>query len=325
MSPRIILHPAIVVAIVGLLAPTTCFCRPIITQEPKSQTNVVGGTVTFVVEASGTAPLSYQWSFNSVGNPLPGATNAISVITNVQASHVGAYRVVVTNAEGSVTSRVASLEIESTFTKITTGPVVTDLGLSWGVTWADYDNDGLLDLDISNNDGPNFLYRNAGNGNFTRITTGPVGTELNGLSKTWGDFDNDGDLDVFTPGIRGMLHRIYRNNGDGSFTLLSANEVGSVALNGGNGREVSLGDYDNDGYLDLFIASGLGFANELYHGSVGGQFEKITTGPIPQDGDDSIQGGWSDYDDDGDLDLLVAAHGSKFFYQTRGCFGRRYS
>ena len=60
-----------------------------------------------------------------------------------------------------------------TFTRITTGPIVTNVASSVGATWVDIDGDGNLDLFVSNADGPNLLFRNEGNGVFTRITNGP--------------------------------------------------------------------------------------------------------------------------------------------------------
>ena len=159
---------------------------------------------------------------------------------------------------------MARLEIDPTFTKITAGPIVTDGGSSWGVSWGDYDNDGLLDI-VFGNEGPNFLYRNAGNGTFIRITSGPTASS-GGAGQAWGDYDNDGDLDLFAVGWAGIQHRLYRKNGDGSFTNLTSQAAGSLVNSGGYASAVSLGDFDNDGYLDVFIAN-TAVTNELYHGS----------------------------------------------------------
>jgi hypothetical protein len=83
---------------------------PGISVQPQSQTNTVGTAVTFQVTAAGSAPLSYQWSFD--GAALPGATNASLTLTNVTRAQAGGYSVVVTNAVGSVTSApLAALSI----------------------------------------------------------------------------------------------------------------------------------------------------------------------------------------------------------------------
>jgi len=89
-----------------LLPPTNL----IITTQPTNQAVSVGGNATFSVTATGTAPLSYQWSKD--GNALPGATNATLTFTNVQPPRIGDYRVVVGNGAGSVTSSVATLNIQ---------------------------------------------------------------------------------------------------------------------------------------------------------------------------------------------------------------------
>src|SRR5262245_39848028 len=85
-----------------------------------------------------------------------------------------------------------------TFTRVTTGPIVTDSGHSFGCAWGDYDNDGDLDLIVGRGYGDaSALYRNNGNGTFTRVSnaiTEAVG-DTDGV--VWGDYDNDGDLDLF--------------------------------------------------------------------------------------------------------------------------------
>ena len=82
---------------------------PVITLQPQSQTNVVGGTASFSVAASGTAPLSYRWSWN--GTNLVGATNATLTLNNVQSAQAGDYLVLVSNLAGSTNSAVAKLTL----------------------------------------------------------------------------------------------------------------------------------------------------------------------------------------------------------------------
>ena len=84
---------------------------PSITQQPVSQTNLVGSTVTFSVAATGTPPLAYQWQKDGVN--LSGQTNASLTLANVQPSAAGRYRVIVSNAAGSVTSAEATLTVLS--------------------------------------------------------------------------------------------------------------------------------------------------------------------------------------------------------------------
>jgi len=91
-----------------------------------------------------------------------------------------------------------------TFTRITTGSIATDAGLSQAATWSDYNNDGNVDLFVPNTIfEDNFLYLNNGDGTFTKILSSTIVNDggnaqtANSETATWGDFDNDGDLDVF--------------------------------------------------------------------------------------------------------------------------------
>src|SRR5512135_2259026 len=84
------------------------------------------------------------------------------------------------------------------FTKITTGPIVSDGAHSLAAAWVDFDGDGDLDLFVTNPDGPNLLYRNDGHGVFTRITSGAiVNAGLGSFSASWVDMNNDGCLDLY--------------------------------------------------------------------------------------------------------------------------------
>ena len=83
---------------------------PAITNQPASLTNNVGSNATFSVTAGGTAPLSYQWYFNT-NTTLPNATNTSLALTNIQLTNTGNYRVIITNSTGSVTSSFAALTV----------------------------------------------------------------------------------------------------------------------------------------------------------------------------------------------------------------------
>src|SRR5438132_838366 len=98
-----------------------------------------------------------------------------------------------------ILSLIAMLPANAQFTLITNGAVVTDGGDSTGCAWGDYDNDGYLDLFVSNFGTPlNYLYHNNGDGSFTRLTTGAMATNhASSEGAAWGDYDNDGNLDLF--------------------------------------------------------------------------------------------------------------------------------
>jgi hypothetical protein len=169
--------------------------------------------------------------------------------------------------------------------------------------WADYDGDGWMDLLVIGN-GTNFLYHNERDGTFRQILTNaiatddwPGGTEAG----AWGDYDNDGLPDLFVTGDDGSPNRLYHNDGDGNFTsvTMAPRPAGSDSMG------CAWGDYDNDGYPDLFVCN-RGAPNALYRNNGDGTFTQILTGdPVNDDGQYSICG-WVDYDNDGFLDLFVS-------------------
>ena len=151
---------------------------------------------------------------------------------------------------------------DGTFSKITTGIIVNETSYSVGSAWGDYDNDGFLDMFVANRLGSNFLYRNNGDGTFTKITSGTVVTDVadaNGCS--WGDYDGDGYLDLFVTNWNGQHNALYKNNGDGTFTKIT---TGNLVIEGGNSVACGWADFNNDGFLDLFVANVGGQNNFLY-------------------------------------------------------------
>ena len=205
---------------------------------------------------------------------------------------------------------------DGTFSKIINNAIVNDITPARGCGWADYDNDGDIDLAISHIG--NNLYNNSGDGTFTKITTGDIASFSGfSLSTAWADFDNDGDMDLFI--ANGIIKRLfYRNNGDGTFSLITTipiiTDQSSFILG------CTWADYDNDLDLDLFLTTGLGNRkNFLYRNNNDGTFTQITNGPLVNDLSDT-QGSslWGDYDNDGDLDVFVTNIGQNFLYQNNG-------
>src|SRR5439155_599106 len=122
------------------------------------------------------------------------------------------------------TNPPASLNVS--FTKVTTGDLITDGGSSHSVAWGDYDNDGFVDLFVTHPFGPNFLYHNNGEGTFTRVTTGSIGNDDSTAGNAaWGDYDNDGYPDLFVARGAGLKNLLYHNHGDGTFTKISAGAI----------------------------------------------------------------------------------------------------
>ncbi len=180
------------------------------------------------------------------------------------------------------------------------------------VSWVDYDNDGDLDLYVLRN-GANAMYRNDGGGTYTPITTGPLADAGYGLEHAWFDYDNDGDLDLYIVNYGGT-NRLLRNDGGGNFTDVT---YGPLADAAGQGQGVAVGDYDNDGRLDLFIVN-LGNSNRLLHNDGNGVFSDVTPAVLATTGTGRRGALWGDYDNDGDLDLFVVTSSYNILFRNDG-------
>ncbi|MBI3191948.1 MAG: CRTAC1 family protein, partial [Pedosphaera parvula] len=174
-----------------------------------------------------------------------------------------------------------------------------------GITWTDFDNDGDVDLLVAGVSSQ--LYRNDGAGVFTPVTGGQLverGGQAGGAN--WGDYDNDGFLDLYLPrtdSAQPLPSFLFHNNGDGTFTQV---EQSPFTDDIGFSVNASWGDYDNDGWLDLFATEHQNGMNRLYHNSGDGTFTRIISAPIADDVANCTPGIWGDYDRDGFLDLFVA-------------------
>jgi hypothetical protein len=190
-----------------------------------------------------------------------------------------------------------------TFTQITSQVIAADGGYSETASWGDYDKDGLVDLYVCNSDGnrKNFMYHNDGNNTFTKITAGlAVNDAFYSRSISWTDMDLDGDADIFVTNENNEQENIYRNDGGGTFTKLTA---GPLLMNSGNTMSSSWADFDNDGDMDVFVANDLG-DNALFRNDGNFTFTKMID-TVSNSNGNSFSSAWSDIDNDGDLDLFV--------------------
>src|SRR6266498_2466710 len=208
-------------------------------------------------------------------------------------------------------SEIATPDVGAAFTRITTGPVATDGGDSSGAAWGDYDNDGFIDLFVANNPSLNALYRNNGDGTFSKITNATPALDR-GYGCAWGDFNNDGNLDLLVSNQ--SANYLYRNEGHGVFT-----KVRFAGAGGTLSWSASWADYDRDGWLDLFIANGANNNDALLLNNHDGTFTRITNSPVVTSGGSSIAGSWTDFDGDGYPDLYVANNGGEsFLFRNNG-------
>ena len=209
---------------------------------------------------------------------------------------------------------------DGTFSKVTTGDIVTDKGASIAGVWGDYDNDGYLDLFVANNvNSENKLYHNNGNGTFTSITNSPIVNEgIYSHAAAWADYDRDGNLDLVVSDFHPThFNFLFKGDGKGGFEVDTKSEVG---LSASSAVGVAWGDYDNDGDQDLFIANTNGENNQLFRNEEG-VLRKVTTGTVVTDSGYSVGGAWGDYDNDGDLDLFVTnarITEPNLFYENNG-------
>ncbi len=195
-----------------------------------------------------------------------------------------------------------------------------------GITFGDYDNDGDMDLYIANDQDPNFLLQNDGKGKFLEVALisgvcyNDMGKEEAGMGTDFGDYNNDGRLDITVSNYQTETNTLYHNY-DSSFFMDRTIPSGIAEITHGYlGWGIKFFDYDNDGYQDIFVANGhlmdnisvlekhvsYPQKNLLFRNLGDGTFANVIT---KTDGLSlkkvSRGAAIGDYDNDGDLDILV--------------------
>lgn len=179
---------------------------------------------------------------------------------------------------------------------------ITHSGKESSAVFADYDNDGFLDLYITR-EGGDILYQNAGKGVFKDVTSdAKIGSKAGGNKAIFFDLDHDGDLDLFETTSSSNL--VFRNNGDGTFQDRTT-EMGLAAA-GANSQAATFGDFDDDGDIDLFVANEK-TSNSLYSNQRQGIYNDITEKAGLKSNGSSSAVAVGDCDNDGFLDLFVAS------------------
>jgi hypothetical protein len=202
-----------------------------------------------------------------------------------------------------------------TFTEVAPAAGIRETATGQAAVWGDYDGDGDVDLFVANVDGPNFLYRNNGDGTFTEVGSmaGVAGDgKTPSRAAAWKDLNGDGHPDLFV--VTDGRDRLYKNQGDETFT-----EVGmQVGITGeGVGHAVAIDDYSGDGKPDIFVANEGAYF--LYLNKGDGSFTEMTAmAGIHAGGAVGRAAAWFDYNGDGKLDLVVVNDGSIFLYRNKG-------
>jgi enediyne biosynthesis protein E4 len=229
---------------------------------------------------------------------------------------------------------------DGTFTDVTVKAGVQGKGYCMGVAAGDYDNDGFVDLYVCGVN-HNQLLHNNGDGTFTDVTAkAGVGGIHPKFGKTWSvtagwfDYNNDGLLDLFvcnylkydlataapcvlqgypaycSPNeFHGLPNMLYRNNGDGTFTDVT--EQSGLNKHLGKGMGIAFADYDNDGFVDVFVSND-SFRNFLFHNNGNGTFSEVARdlGVAYNENGGTVAGMGTDFrdlNDDGRPDIFHTA------------------
>jgi hypothetical protein len=197
----------------------------------------------------------------------------------------------------------------------------------FGVLFSDLDDDGWPDIYVANDSVPNLLFRNRRNGSFQEegllagVAVSRDGREQAGMGVDAGDYDGDGRLDLVVTNFAQDYTTVYRNLGGGAFADRSLESGVAVAQGPYLGWGVGLVDIDNDGLLDLFVANGHVYPNVeatgtstyhqpslLFRNQGDGRFTKVTAsegGGLALT-KSSRGAAFGDYDNDGDIDVLIS-------------------
>jgi hypothetical protein len=220
---------------------------------------------------------------------------------------------------------------DGTFTDVSSkAGIANPNGKGLGVSFADYDGDGFIDLYVANDSVQSFLYHNNGNGTFTEVGLlsgvgfNDDGKTFAGMGVDFADYDNDGRPDIFVTDLSNERYRLFRQNGDASFRdVTDVSGIGSATL-AFSGWGTRFFDYDNDGWKDLFIAQGhvmdtiektapnLKYLQvPLLMRNESGRFRRVAPGEVFERFWAGRGAAFGDLDNDGDTDVVVSNVGQK--------------
>ena len=214
---------------------------------------------------------------------------------------------------------------DGTFTDVSSKAGIADAnGKGLGVSFADYDHDGFMDVYVANDSVQSFLYRNNGNGTFAEVGLlagvgfNEDGKTFAGMGVDFADYDNDGRPDIFVTDLSNERYRLFRQNGDGSFRdVTNMSGVGGATLPF-SGWSTRFFDYDNDGWKDIFVAQGhvmdtiektapnLRYLQPpLLLRNESGRFVRVVPGEVFRTDWAGRGAAFGDLDNDGDVDVVV--------------------
>jgi hypothetical protein len=218
---------------------------------------------------------------------------------------------------------------DGTFTDVSVAAGVSDPArrFGMGVAWCDFNADGRIDLYVANDSGPNYLYRNNGDGTFTEVgmSSGTAlsedGTEQASMGVAIGDYDHRGRWSIFVTNFSDEYNALYRHEKDFLFTDASYATRTAKASLPYVGWGTGFLDYDNDGWLDLMVVNGhvypqvdkagaeVGYREPklLYHNDRNGTFSDVTRDAGSALTIPAVSRGaaFGDIDNDGDIDVVV--------------------
>ena len=188
-----------------------------------------------------------------------------------------------------------------------TAGINTSNTFTFGASWGDYNNDGFLDVFISNRDQaiPNILYKNNGDNTFTDVSA-IAGISSDGhmsFCSVFFDFNNDGLQDIYISNDKIQYpNLLYKNNGDGTFTDVSVASGSNIAI---DAMTVTVDDFNNDGFQDIYVTNSM-ISNVLLKNNGNETFTDVAI----SSGTEFNSIGWGasflDADNDADLDLYVS-------------------